>query len=164
MIAYTLILLYNANMKIAFDKNQNKISIANATSKEPYTCTLCGQALIARKGQNNKWHFAHKSGPCKGILDAKKKLGSIPALWNYYNPVVMIVENTKTQRRFRLHSSPAITLSKYNKCYGYMSDDSGGFHKGSKPLEIYDWEKPIWIILWHKTKEDSRKYNIEKLR
>ena len=164
MFAYTIIILYNAVMRVAFDKEQNKINISDAIHKGPYTCTLCGQALIVKKGADVKWHFAHKNGPCKGILDKNTGIGTVPALWNYYKPVVMIVENTKTKRKFKIHSNPAISLSKYNKCYGYMSDDNGSFPKETKPLEIYAWDKPIWSILWYKTKEDSRKYDIEKLR
>jgi len=139
-------------MKYALDKNGNRIYIAKAFSEEKYFCPICGKSLIQRKGDLRDWHFAHKDGICQKEEPSAPQRDSytIPALWNKVHPVVMIVKNRLSSRKFRIHDDPNVTAYKYNRCYGYMSDKDGNFNKENKKTEIYSWDKPIWEMLWYK--------------
>ena len=47
-------------MRIALDKNGNRVHIDSAKVGEEYFCPSCGSGLILRKGDIRIHHFAHK--------------------------------------------------------------------------------------------------------
>ena len=160
-------------MRFAVDAEQKRISIAYSKPNETYFCPFCGAEMIQRKGKIRKWHFAHKGTQCLESIryeaaediaeeietvEEKKddKTGTIPELWNRSQAIVMIVQNADTMRKFRIHDDPNLTVQKYKRCYGYMSDKNGKFIKGYKTVEIFGWDKPTWTLLWFKTAEDKR--------
>ena len=48
-------------MYIALNKNKERVHISQLKDNEEYFCPICGEKLIARTGEINAHHFAHKS-------------------------------------------------------------------------------------------------------
>lgn len=147
-------------MKYALNQAGKRISIRFANKEETYFCPYCKEVVIQKKGTKNDWHFCHKNAACSMSLNAPKitpppGFSTIPDIWNKYKPSVMIVQNTLTERKFRIHSDPNVTIYKYGKCYGYMSSEDGNFGKGTRSTEIFRFDIPIWKLLWYKKPEDK---------
>ena len=49
-------------MLIAYDKDNNRVSIRNTLINEKYYCPICNDELIQKKGSIRCHHFAHKAG------------------------------------------------------------------------------------------------------
>ena len=47
-------------IRIAVDRNDNRVSVDEAVSRGDYFCEACGKPLIFRNGEVRVKHFAHK--------------------------------------------------------------------------------------------------------
>ncbi|PIN69007.1 hypothetical protein COV93_07170 [Candidatus Woesearchaeota archaeon CG11_big_fil_rev_8_21_14_0_20_43_8] len=57
----------------AIDKAGREIHINN-TTEEDHFCPHCKERVVAKKGKETIWHFAHKDGVCHGMKkDTKDK-------------------------------------------------------------------------------------------
>ena len=57
--------------------------------------------------------------------------------------------NTNTSQIIQVSGYNLRNLIKINKCIGKLCFDSDGVDKAtSKEYEIYDWNKPIWLLIW----------------
>ena len=45
----------------AFNSEKKLTSINSATKGNQYYCPCCGEVMIPKQGQKNRWHFAHKA-------------------------------------------------------------------------------------------------------
>lgn len=52
-------------MFFALDKGGNKINAYDASKEEKYTCPICGNPVILKRGMVNSDHFAHQSSECE---------------------------------------------------------------------------------------------------
>ena len=48
-----------AEWTVALDKEGKRINIGDAPGHEKYTCINCGGQMMARKGEEREYHFAH---------------------------------------------------------------------------------------------------------
>lgn len=78
---------------------------------------------------------------------------SIKDLWSLYDEIkvarfINIVKDYEVQIYCSHHDDFFSNLKKYKTCYGKIKYPGRDF--SSKTYEIYDWDKPEWIIYWFK--------------
>lgn len=70
------------------------------------------------------------------------------SLWREKNCSIATFRNVNTGKYIRIKNDPVEQFNRTGKVYGYLSDDK--FHFGGLQIELYNLEKKIWIMEWHK--------------
>lgn len=74
---------------------------------------------------------------------------SLTDLWNEYTPLAVArFRNLRNDYEVQLTRDPNEMAKKYGKCYGKLCRPSGDYDRNSS--EVFDWDKPYWVITWFK--------------
>jgi len=70
-------------------------------------------------------------------------------LWNTFTPLAVArFRNLRNGYEVQLTRDPNEMARKYRKCYGKLCRPGGDYDKNSS--EVFDWDKPYWVIIWFK--------------
>lgn len=77
-------------------------------------------------------------------------------LWNEFKPLAVArFKNLRNGYEVQLSRDPNEMADKYGRCYGKLCRPGGDFDKESS--QVYDWDKPYWVITWFKRSYQSRR-------
>ena len=78
---------------------------------------------------------------------------SVFMLWKENDCIIGIFRNIKKDVYVKITKDPSEQYYKYKKVYGYFSREK--YHFSSKSIELYDIDKPEWVIEWFKSKGEE---------